>query len=1186
MIKDKTEANVDQIVLCLEELNQEIDKFQALLDQSSCENSSFEYLIKKNIEWEDWLEKQKQEFSIVKEPNISSVFLTRSVIESLFRGSLTEKEIKQSVVEICKELGVKFTGRGNITGSNLDVSTICCVLGSLGVFEVDHNISSSITNSITNSTRNSDLSKLRKDLVSDSDTKNEKFEVRDDWDDEIKLNTQDQCVEVISDFHFSDQKSLMLEESQSIDNYNFNSTTELSTSSLSLLPFIPSSSQSLPSTSLQSMDFFSIYSLPQSAIPFTLQFPLMNHSITDHLSFGSNTNDNNNNNLSLSPTPLLSLTNDSSYKSDSIEQNDYNTTILPSPITTTSATTVNNSNIYLPAPNNPYYYNTPLLPTISTKRKYSSGSLKNHFNKKICSILNAEQQCLSNHPICPSSKLFLTINERYETNLESFLYYSQLNYRNIIEKQSKQMYEVFHDNQEKVIQSDEKTRNCNMLDDNKKNSTLLSTKIKNENNLLFMNDSNNNTTLSCYNGRNENEVTASINNTMNGNNEFNDQQKNDDTIIINNNPISIPLQQQVAEVCSTPSKVTTNHRRTNNHRVWTLNEKNLDIFQSPSLTLSTWGNISYLEAALLELEEVLIRQILEQCDHQLPSATPYRVGCRYLESSSSVFEYTSEVEPVISQNDSVTNVISTTSHPSLFVSSVPSTDPMLSTSSKLPQSQQQQQYPQPLITKSTPNSTTITQSIMTPAKSVEVQPQHTSSSLWNKVLSSVKNNHTKYSTFKKIRQRHVNNKIINNTSSFHQISSYQHNKTMSIAPLILNNSNNNNNNNTATTISSTSTSRLNQSSTENSTILNSNITTTDLMKFHTVIPDLTLRTRYTPWITVASEFQSLSESFIPSMPGTSGSIEETTIEENDNENRSNDTPPIHRQLQKRQKSLTSIEQAHGQIAVVIAPKFKEIQPINMNNYKYWHEKIGFASTSSTSSCNNDVDSYENGSIINDEAMIVDEDDEDDDEDEDIDDKAIEQRHKMVLQHMRERWNLLQKLRQERHQQVESTTTSTSSSPIKEKEKLLPFSSISSSSLPSSIKPSIQLPFIPTISSTSHVPSMPSLLIRTTSTAEDADEESETQTPYETTVLNLKNPRKRGRPPKPSRQNNTSILSKIEKKLNNSSPQLVTTVITMDQNDIDDERTRSENGKHYLLSQLTSAQLSLESVHPSSFSSDD
>jgi len=83
-------------------------------------------------------------YRIITNPTATVVFYTRTIIEALTTGALTEKEIRTATLDICKDLGIKSTCRGTIAGLNLDVPAICNVLASYGILELDTSSTSTI----------------------------------------------------------------------------------------------------------------------------------------------------------------------------------------------------------------------------------------------------------------------------------------------------------------------------------------------------------------------------------------------------------------------------------------------------------------------------------------------------------------------------------------------------------------------------------------------------------------------------------------------------------------------------------------------------------------------------------------------------------------------------------------------------------------------------------------------------------------------------------------------------------------------------------------------------------------------------------------------------------------------------------------------------------------------------------
>eukprot|EP01036_Dinobryon_divergens_P031851 gene31851-41332_t len=72
-----------------------------------------------------------------REPNAAAVFLVKGVLDALSAGPTSEKNIKSTVLEQCKALGIKSTTRGTISGLNMEVSLVCNILHALGAIELE-----------------------------------------------------------------------------------------------------------------------------------------------------------------------------------------------------------------------------------------------------------------------------------------------------------------------------------------------------------------------------------------------------------------------------------------------------------------------------------------------------------------------------------------------------------------------------------------------------------------------------------------------------------------------------------------------------------------------------------------------------------------------------------------------------------------------------------------------------------------------------------------------------------------------------------------------------------------------------------------------------------------------------------------------------------------------------------------
>ena len=101
------------------------------------EEDTTETIYQKKVDYDTWLNDKLQIYKATKDTQPAAVFFIRSLIESLSNNSLTEKEIKTKIIDICKDMGIKTTGRGNIAGSPIDANMACSILCALGVIEPD-----------------------------------------------------------------------------------------------------------------------------------------------------------------------------------------------------------------------------------------------------------------------------------------------------------------------------------------------------------------------------------------------------------------------------------------------------------------------------------------------------------------------------------------------------------------------------------------------------------------------------------------------------------------------------------------------------------------------------------------------------------------------------------------------------------------------------------------------------------------------------------------------------------------------------------------------------------------------------------------------------------------------------------------------------------------------------------------
>jgi len=128
----------------LDAITSEIDLFSEKLKACSNtiisekkDNNTTELIYQRKEDYNTFLNEKLKTYKVTKDIQPATVFFIRSVIESLCNTSLTEREVKNKVSDICKDLGIKTTGRGNIVGSPVDVHMACSILCALGFIEAD-----------------------------------------------------------------------------------------------------------------------------------------------------------------------------------------------------------------------------------------------------------------------------------------------------------------------------------------------------------------------------------------------------------------------------------------------------------------------------------------------------------------------------------------------------------------------------------------------------------------------------------------------------------------------------------------------------------------------------------------------------------------------------------------------------------------------------------------------------------------------------------------------------------------------------------------------------------------------------------------------------------------------------------------------------------------------------------------
>lgn len=139
----RAQADVSQMKQCMTTILSEIDHFSSKINtvkplsvDGQGEGGIGEGY-RNSVDLNQWMYDIRTKLSEVKEPSATCMFLIRTILETLCEGSMTEKEIKTCLIETCRDLGVKPTGRGTISGLNIDVGTACAVLSAIGILDVD-----------------------------------------------------------------------------------------------------------------------------------------------------------------------------------------------------------------------------------------------------------------------------------------------------------------------------------------------------------------------------------------------------------------------------------------------------------------------------------------------------------------------------------------------------------------------------------------------------------------------------------------------------------------------------------------------------------------------------------------------------------------------------------------------------------------------------------------------------------------------------------------------------------------------------------------------------------------------------------------------------------------------------------------------------------------------------------------
>eukprot|EP01034_Spumella_vulgaris_P023376 gene23376-29590_t len=140
MPSDKTKvkdslSNVGNLKDQLNSVFKQIKLFQSRIDEMKNSSREEDLGYMRSFDLENRCNMLQSCHKSGKDPSKAAIFLTRTIVSSLCGGPLSERDIKTIVVDKCLELGIKSTNRGTIAGLNLEVSTVCSVLASIGVLE-------------------------------------------------------------------------------------------------------------------------------------------------------------------------------------------------------------------------------------------------------------------------------------------------------------------------------------------------------------------------------------------------------------------------------------------------------------------------------------------------------------------------------------------------------------------------------------------------------------------------------------------------------------------------------------------------------------------------------------------------------------------------------------------------------------------------------------------------------------------------------------------------------------------------------------------------------------------------------------------------------------------------------------------------------------------------------------------
>jgi len=116
-------------------LTEEMDLFNAAIASFKSAQGDESGFSGPTVDMKKWLAECEDSVLEIKEPLASSVFFTKIIMEALCAGTVSERDLKAAVIDTCRTLGIRSTGRGTISGLGIDVTTVCGVLLCLGISE-------------------------------------------------------------------------------------------------------------------------------------------------------------------------------------------------------------------------------------------------------------------------------------------------------------------------------------------------------------------------------------------------------------------------------------------------------------------------------------------------------------------------------------------------------------------------------------------------------------------------------------------------------------------------------------------------------------------------------------------------------------------------------------------------------------------------------------------------------------------------------------------------------------------------------------------------------------------------------------------------------------------------------------------------------------------------------------------